>query len=149
MFKDVLNGEKFHGKNFIIEFNFNKTRLDTYFTLEKRINIGHLFYYGETDQYWTPILLWRNRSILDTYFTMEKTNQYWTPILLLLLWWNGSILDTYFTLEKWIIFFQYFTMEKRIWTCLKLSNIWSNCVTNSSFLSNLNRMFYYNFWNRI
>jgi hypothetical protein len=112
MFKDVLNGEKFHGKNFIIEFNFNKTRLDTYFTLEKRINIGHLFYYGETDQYWTPILLWRNRSILETYFTMEKqinighlfyygeTDQYWTPILL---WRNGSILDAYFTLGLFML----------------------------------------------
>ena len=48
----------------------NGSILDTYFTMEKRINIGHLFYYGETDQCWTPILLWENRSILDTYFTL-------------------------------------------------------------------------------
>ena len=79
----------------------------------KWINIGHLFYYGE------------NGSILDTYFTMEKTDQYWTIILL----WrkrinighlfyheeNVSILDNYFTMEKWInighIFNSYYSGE--------------------------------------
>ena len=72
---------------------------------------------GETNQYWTHILLWRNGSILETYFTMEKwinighlfyygeTDQYWTPILL---WRNGSILDTYFTMEKGISIGQLF-----------------------------------------
>ena len=70
-------------------FPENRSILDTYFTMEKRINIGQLFYYRERDQYWTTILLWRkqinighifyygeNGSILDTYFTMEKMDQY-------------------------------------------------------------------------
>ena len=73
-------------------------KMDQYWTpillWRKRINIGHLFYYGENgskldyyftmekaDQYWTTILLWRKRSILDNYFTMEKTDQYWTLLL--------------------------------------------------------------------
>ena len=41
----------------------NGSILDTYFTMEKWINIGHIFnsyYSGETDQFWTHILLWRN-----------------------------------------------------------------------------------------
>ena len=69
---------------------FTMEKMDQYWTTillwRKRINIGHLFYYRETDQYCTPTLLWRKRinighlfyygengSILDTYFTMEKT----------------------------------------------------------------------------
>ena len=43
---------------------------------------------------------------------MEKTDQYWTPILL---WRKGSILDNYFTMEKWInighIFNSYYSGE--------------------------------------
>ena len=45
--------------------NFTMEKTDQYWTpillWRKRINIGHLFYYGERDQYWTIILLWRKR----------------------------------------------------------------------------------------
>ena len=66
----------------------------------------------KTDQYWTPILLWRKGSILDNYFTMEKGINigqlfYYGE--------DGSILDTYFTMEKWInigqIFNSYYSSE--------------------------------------
>ena len=45
---------------------------DKYWTIillwRKRINIGHLFYYGERDQYWTIILLWRRRINIGHYY---------------------------------------------------------------------------------
>ena len=48
----------------------NGSILDTYFTMEKWINIGHIFnsyYSGETDQFWTHILLWRNGFVSKFY----------------------------------------------------------------------------------
>ena len=36
------------------------------------INIGHLFYYGERDQYWTTILLWRKWINIGHWYEFMK-----------------------------------------------------------------------------
>ena len=65
--------------------------------MEKWINIGHLFYYGETDQY-GHLFYYGKTDQYGHIFYQGETDQYWTRILL---WSNGfhALFVTFLTLS--------------------------------------------------